>query len=70
MGPQVLGRAHPAEVVGTLADLGLSMLIFLAGYEIGFPAIRNPQRHPVPFHVDRHGAALGPALSLGAVRWV
>ncbi|MFC8870006.1 cation:proton antiporter [Streptomyces sp. NPDC057148] len=41
IGPQVLGWARPGEVVDTLADLGLSMLIFLAGYEIEFAAIRG-----------------------------
>ncbi|MBD0423889.1 cation:proton antiporter [Streptomyces sp. TRM S81-3] len=41
IGPQVLGWAHTDEVVDTLADLGLSMLIFLAGYEIEFAAIRG-----------------------------
>ncbi|MFE0869719.1 cation:proton antiporter [Streptomyces rochei] len=41
IGPQVLGWAHPDEVVDTLADLGLSMLIFLAGYEIEFAAVRG-----------------------------
>ncbi|MFI1324091.1 cation:proton antiporter [Streptomyces sp. WAC04189] len=41
IGPQMLGWAHPDEVVDTLADLGLSMLIFLAGYEIEFAAVRG-----------------------------
>lgn len=41
IGPQVLGWARPDEVVDTLADLGLSMLIFLAGYEIEFAAVRE-----------------------------
>jgi Kef-type K+ transport system membrane component KefB len=41
MGPDVLGWAHPDAVVDTLADLGLSMLIFLAGYEIDFAAVRG-----------------------------
>ncbi|MCW1095660.1 cation:proton antiporter [Streptomyces sp. RS2] len=41
MGPDVLGWARPGEVVDTLADLGLSMLIFLAGYEIDFAAVRG-----------------------------
>ncbi|MGW8636123.1 cation:proton antiporter [Streptomyces sp. NPDC055793] len=40
-GPDVLGWARPDEVVDTLADLGLSMLIFLAGYEIDFAAVRG-----------------------------
>ncbi|MEU4148441.1 cation:proton antiporter [Streptomyces parvulus] len=41
IGPDVLGWAEPDEVVDTLADLGLSMLIFLAGYEIDFAAVRG-----------------------------
>ncbi|MZG15198.1 cation:proton antiporter [Streptomyces sp. SID5914] len=41
IGPDVLGWARPGEVVDTLADLGLSMLIFLAGYEIDFAAVRG-----------------------------
>ncbi|MBQ0884038.1 cation:proton antiporter [Streptomyces sp. RM72] len=41
LGPDVLGWAHPDAVVDTLADLGLSMLIFLAGYEIDFAAVRG-----------------------------
>ncbi|MEV0598804.1 cation:proton antiporter [Streptomyces sp. NPDC050315] len=41
IGPKVLGWAHPDKVTDTLADLGLSMLIFLAGYEIDFAAVRG-----------------------------
>ncbi|MFC8228576.1 cation:proton antiporter [Streptomyces sp. NPDC057287] len=41
IGPDVLGWARTDEVVDTLSDLGLSMLIFLAGYEIEFSAIRG-----------------------------
>ncbi|MEV6313040.1 cation:proton antiporter [Streptomyces sp. NPDC051840] len=41
IGPDVLGWAEPDQVVDTLADLGLSMLIFLAGYEIDFAAVRG-----------------------------
>ncbi|MER5632370.1 cation:proton antiporter [Streptomyces nitrosporeus] len=41
IGPQILGWADPDEVIDTLADLGLSMLIFLAGYEIEFAAVRG-----------------------------
>ncbi|NBE55899.1 cation:proton antiporter [Streptomyces boluensis] len=41
IGPDVLGLAHPDEVISTLSDLGLAMLIFLAGYEIDFSAIRG-----------------------------
>lgn len=41
VGPAVLGWARTDEVIDTLADLGLSMLIFLAGYEINFAQIRG-----------------------------
>ncbi|MDT0613488.1 cation:proton antiporter [Streptomyces lancefieldiae] len=41
IGPDLLGWAHPDQVVDTLSDLGLSMLIFLAGYEIDFAAVRG-----------------------------
>ncbi|MZD08824.1 cation:proton antiporter [Streptomyces sp. SID5785] len=41
MGPDVLGWAHGGEVVDVLSNLGLSMLIFLAGYEIEFAAIKG-----------------------------
>ncbi|MET9145848.1 cation:proton antiporter [Streptomyces sp. NPDC057197] len=41
IGPAVLGWAHPDRVVDTLSDLGLAMLIFLAGYEIEFAAVRG-----------------------------
>ncbi|MET7703880.1 cation:proton antiporter [Streptomyces sp. NPDC005485] len=41
IGPDVLGWAHHDQVIDTLSDLGLSMLIFLAGYEIEFAAVRG-----------------------------
>ncbi|MFI5616744.1 cation:proton antiporter [Streptomyces sp. NPDC051567] len=41
IGPDVLGWAHPDQVVDVLSDLGLAMLIFLAGYEIQFDQIRG-----------------------------
>ncbi|MEU6123698.1 cation:proton antiporter [Streptomyces sp. NPDC047123] len=41
IGPDVLGWAHSGDVIDVLSDLGLSMLIFLAGYEIQFDAIRG-----------------------------
>ncbi|WP_200263564.1 cation:proton antiporter [Streptomyces sp. HSG2] len=41
VGPDVLGWAHSDTVIDTLSDLGLSMLLFLAGYEIDFSAIRG-----------------------------
>ncbi|WAZ21879.1 cation:proton antiporter [Streptomyces cinnabarinus] len=41
VGPDVLGWAGQGEVIDTLADLGLAMLIFLAGYEIEFDKVRG-----------------------------
>ncbi|WP_416971702.1 cation:proton antiporter [Streptomyces sp. 4F14] len=39
IGPDVLGWAHHDQVIDTLSNLGLCMLIFLAGYEIDFGAV-------------------------------
>ncbi|MEW2390692.1 cation:proton antiporter [Streptomyces venezuelae] len=41
IGPDVLGLARHDAVIDTLSELGLAMLIFLAGYEIEFAAIRG-----------------------------
>ncbi|GEC05311.1 sodium/hydrogen exchanger [Streptomyces spinoverrucosus] len=41
IGPDVLGWVHEEQVIDTLADLGLCMLIFLAGYEIEFATVRG-----------------------------
>lgn len=41
IGPDVLGWAHPDAVVEGLSELGLAMLIFLAGYEIEFDLVRG-----------------------------
>ncbi|MGW0913385.1 cation:proton antiporter [Streptomyces sp. NPDC002784] len=41
VGPDVLGWAGEGEVIDVLADLGLAMLIFLAGYEIEFDKVRG-----------------------------
>ncbi|KUN28128.1 sodium:proton exchanger [Streptomyces antibioticus] len=40
-GPDVLGWAGDGQVIDTLSDLGLAMLIFLAGYEIEFGRVRG-----------------------------
>ncbi|MFF5427566.1 MULTISPECIES: cation:proton antiporter [unclassified Streptomyces] len=42
VGPHALGWAHSDEVLSTLSELGLAMLIFLAGYEIDFASVRGP----------------------------
>ncbi len=41
MGPDVLGWASSGQVVDVLSQLGLAMLIFLAGYEIEFDRIKG-----------------------------
>jgi len=41
MGPYVLGLAHVGDVVSGLSDLGLTYLIFLAGYELDLDKIRG-----------------------------
>ncbi|MFG2782582.1 cation:proton antiporter [Streptomyces prunicolor] len=40
-GPDLLGWAGDGQVIDTLSDLGLTMLISLAGYEIEFDKIRG-----------------------------
>ncbi|MFF0432032.1 cation:proton antiporter [Streptomyces sp. NPDC004327] len=41
IGPDVLDWARPGELVDGLSQLGLAMLIFLAGYEIEFGKVRG-----------------------------
>ncbi|MFE2287607.1 cation:proton antiporter [Streptomyces sp. NPDC059443] len=41
VGPDILGWAHSGEVVDVLSQLGLAMLIFLAGYEIQFAQVKG-----------------------------
>ncbi|MGO8873015.1 MAG: cation:proton antiporter [Acidimicrobiales bacterium] len=41
MGPYALDLAHPSMVVTALSDLGLTFLIFLAGYELDLRRIRG-----------------------------
>ncbi|MFC7343407.1 cation:proton antiporter [Saccharopolyspora griseoalba] len=41
IGQQVLGLAHEDEVIGFLADFGLAMLMFLAGYELQLDEVRG-----------------------------
>ncbi|WP_329390936.1 cation:proton antiporter [Streptomyces sp. NBC_01351] len=41
LGPDVLGWVHTGEVVDVLSDLGLAMLIFLAGYELEFDRVKG-----------------------------
>ena len=41
IGPAVLAIAHPDSVVGALSDMGLSYLLFLAGFELDLAQIRG-----------------------------
>ncbi|MEU9251314.1 cation:proton antiporter [Streptomyces sp. NPDC048270] len=41
IGPDVLGWAHTGQVIDVLSELGLAMLIFLAGYEIQFDQVKG-----------------------------
>ncbi|MGW7318764.1 cation:proton antiporter [Streptomyces sp. NPDC054854] len=41
IGPDVLGWAQTGDVIDVLGELGLAMLIFLAGYEIQFDQVKG-----------------------------
>ncbi|MGW2836883.1 cation:proton antiporter [Streptomyces sp. NPDC001493] len=58
IGPDVLDWAHHDQVIDALSDLGLSMLIFLAGYEIRFADVGGPV-------LRRAGGAWVVSLALG-----
>ncbi|GAA1960343.1 cation:proton antiporter [Nocardioides panacihumi] len=42
LGPAVLGFAHDDVVVSAFSELGLALLMFLAGYEIQLPRVAGP----------------------------
>jgi Kef-type K+ transport system membrane component KefB len=69
LGPVVLGWAHQGEVVTAISDLGLSMLMFLAGYEIDFGRIRG---RPLRLAVFGWLISLagGLVIALGIVTWL
>ncbi|MFB7997402.1 cation:proton antiporter [Streptomyces sp. NPDC056002] len=70
IGPDVLDWAHGGEVIDVLSDLGLSMLIFLAGYEIQFAAIRGDTlRRSVWAWVLSLALGLGVAMALTGLDW-
>ncbi|GAA4681963.1 cation:proton antiporter [Streptomyces chumphonensis] len=65
IGPAVLGWAHSSRVLDTLADLGLAMLIFLAGYELGLDEVRGgTMRRSAGAWLLALGLGLGIALLL------
>lgn len=61
-GPDVLGWAHSTEVIDVLSELGLAMLIFLAGYEIQFAQVKGDT---LKRSVWAWVAALGLGLGIG-----
>ncbi len=61
MGPYVLNIAHVSGVVTGLSDLGLTFLIFLAGYELDLQKIRGR-----PLELALAGWAISLVIGLGA----
>jgi Kef-type K+ transport system membrane component KefB len=41
IGPEVLGWAHATGIVSTFSNFGLTLLMFLAGYELDLPLLRG-----------------------------
>ena len=61
VGPAVLGLAHDNEIVSAFSQLGLTVLMFLAGYEIQMSRIAG-----APLRSAGIGWALSLAIGLGA----
>ena len=61
MGPYVLDIAHMSGIVTGLSDLGLTFLIFLAGYELDLQKIRGR-----PLELAGAGWAISLVIGLGA----
>jgi Kef-type K+ transport system membrane component KefB len=61
MGPYVFGLAHVGTVVTGLSDLGLTYLIFLAGYELDLDKIRG-----TPLRLATLGWAISLVIGLAA----
>lgn len=61
IGPDVLGLAHPNQVVDALSDLGLTFLMFLAGYELD---LRRIVGRPLARAAMSWGVSLALALGL------
>ncbi|HQY33873.1 MAG TPA: cation:proton antiporter [Actinotalea sp.] len=62
VGPAVLGLAREDEVVAAFSELGLAMLLFLAGYEIEPARVRG---RPLRGAVTAWGVALAVGLLVG-----
>lgn len=63
IGPKVLGWAQLDEVIGVLAELGLVLLIFLAGFEVDLHEVRG-----APSRLAVQGWVVSLALGI-AVAW-
>ena len=61
IGPQVLGLAHITDIVTALSSLGLSFLMFLAGYEIDLARIKG---RPLDLGLAGYGVSLVLAFGL------
>lgn len=61
IGPEVLGLAHDTVVVSTLSEMGLSFLMFMAGYELDLGRVRGR-----PLELAGAGWVLSLALGLAA----
>jgi Kef-type K+ transport system membrane component KefB len=64
IGPQVLAWATTTELVDGLAELGIAMLMFVAGFEIDFRRLRG---EPVNKAVTGWAISLALGLAVGAV---
>jgi Kef-type K+ transport system membrane component KefB len=60
IGPQVLAIAHPDSVVKSLSEMGLSSLMFLAGYELDLARVKGR-----PMRLAVTGWAISILLALG-----
>src|SRR5688572_26873043 len=74
IGPQVLGWAAKDEIITVLSQIGLAMLIFLAGYEIDLPETPSEQsrraRHPPDPPSDSSPGVAGRPLRLAVAGWL
>jgi flagellin-like protein len=61
VGPQVLGVAHLTLPITTLSSIGLSVLMFLAGYELDFAKVRG-----APVRLASIGWLISLAIGLSA----
>ncbi|MGO8860145.1 MAG: cation:proton antiporter [Acidimicrobiales bacterium] len=60
IGPYVLKLAHPNDVVSALSDMGLTFLMFLAGFELDLNRIKGP-----PLRLAVSGWLMSLVLALG-----